>query len=222
MEEELKVNNAEELLEESLKILSDKKDTQKALKDSVSNILEQTSGDKYYWGIVSKVYANKGNGWIGGDPLNLDKDEPHKDVISGTFKKLAETIDAFVRFNQLEKLQEYFDALADKGIKIEVDESKFEKYETGSCDVDDFLDSQKSYIKTIADYSDELKNVHAVKSEELNFAPASEYLGLLGIYKKGIEGKDVEDAVQDKVTHCEWTETAYNLVKEKIDSSLPQ
>lgn len=213
--------NAEELIEETLKVMSDKKDTQKALKDSVSEVLERTNGDKYDWNIVNKVYANKGEGWVAGNPLNLDKDNPHKDAISSTFKKLAETITAFAKFDQLDVLEDYFEALRNLGINIQVDESQIPKQDLDGVDIKDYLTSQKAYIKTIEEYSTELREVHTAVSEDLNFAPKTEYLKLVGIYKRGIEGKDVDDAVQDKLTHCEWTETAYNLVKEKIDSSLP-
>ena len=76
-------------------------------------------------------------------------------------------------------------------------------------------------LKTIEEYSTELKETHAPKSEEIDFAPKKEYMGLVNIYKRGLEGKDVEDQVQDKLTICEWTERAYNLVKDKIDSTVP-
>ena len=221
MSEEIEVNSAEELLEESLKVLSDQKETKKALKDSIKSLLEQTGGDKYFWGIVRKVYSAKGDGWVGGDPLNIDPNSPSKDAISNTFKKLAETIKAFSMFNRLEDLQEYFDALRKYGIEITVDESATEHADTSAVDIEDYLKSQKSYTKTIEEYSTELKESHAPKSEEIDFAPKKEYMGLVNIYKRGLEGKDVEDQVQDKLTICEWTERAYNLVKDKIDSTVP-
>ena len=118
-------------------------------------------------------------------------------------------------------LKDYFDALKKKGIEITLNLEEFVQADIAEESVEDALDSSKGYMEEIDSYNDELKDEHAPKAEELNFAPKEEYKGLASIFIRGMKGKDVGDAVQDKVTYCEMTETAYNLVKDYIDSNAP-
>ena len=214
------VKNAEELLDETVEVIENKKIASKALKEITKRVMEEAGGaDKTNWNKTRKYYKDKGKGWVAGDPLCLDKEAKKKDPLSSKFKGLYDAIAAIEEFNMSPMLDDYFKALADKGITITIDSEKFAHADIGEESVNDALDSSKSYMETIDSYNDEIKDEHAPKSEELNFAPAGEYTGLVKIFMKGMKGKDVGDVVQDKVTYCEMTETAYNLVKDYIDAN---
>lgn len=215
------VKNAEELLNETAELMEDKKVASKALRDVTKRVIEEAGGaDKTNWNKVRKYYKDKGKGWAG-DPLLLDKEAKKKDGLSQKFKGLYEAINAIEEFNMSSILEDYFKSLESKGITITIDHEKFAHADISEESVEDALDSSKGYMETIDSYNDELKDEHAPKSEELNFAPAGEYTNLAKIFVRGMKGKDVGDVVQNKVTYCEMTETAYNLVKDYIDSNAP-
>lgn len=208
------VKNAQELLEETLNIMRERKIAASAKADVDKRVLKETSGDKANWKLLAKVFANKGKAWLGNNPLELDKTVKHKDFISGTFIRLLEVITAAEEFSQTENvLQEYFDAMEACGVKITVNSEKF-----GHADVDGLEDDLendlkdiKAYSNTIESYSDEIKNEHTVKAEELNFAPKTGYMKAVSIYKKAASGKEVDDEVQNIHTYNQFIDTAINL-----------
>ena len=69
---------------------------------------------------------------------------------------------------------------------------------------------------------DELKEEHAPRAEELNFAPSSDYMKVVNIYKKGVAGKEIDDEVQDILTHNELLDSAVNLVADYAKSISEQ
>lgn len=215
------VKNAKELLEETVNILVEKKIANKALSDVHKRVLKDTSGDKADWKLLTKVYANKGKAWVSGNPLSLDPNEKHKDMISPLFRKLYEVVKATEAFNQTYNvLSEYFDALEDLGIKISIDPDKFNHLDTDLLDssLEDELDSAKAYLATIEGFSDEIRNEHTAKAEELNFAPASAYTRVVGIFRKGMSGKEIDDDVQRILTYNEFLDKAVNLTADYVNS----
>ena len=223
MSEDLEnVNSREDLLDESIKLLEEKRVVSKALKDIAKNVLKETSGDKNDWKVVSKFYYNKGKGWAnGGDPLTLEKEAPKKDTFSQLCIRLRDTIRSLVAFGKADLLDEYLQALDAAGIGITL-KGDLAPQETGFEEVvDEALDSAKSYYATIESYNDELKNVHAPKSEELNFTVAGDYSSALKIYRKKIKGKAVDDDVQNINLRCEMLETALNLINDmEVDEDV--
>lgn len=208
------VKNAEELLSATMDLLREKKVTAKAMSEVSKRVLEATKADKSAWKILTKAYSDKGRAWVGGNPLVLDKEEPHKDTLSPTFAKLLSIITATEAFEYSDEiLKEYFDALEEAGIKITIDHDKFEHADVDNVDdLEEELKSIKSYSSTIEQYNDELRDEHAMKAEELNFAPSSDYMKVVNIYRKGVAGKEIDDDVQDILTHNELLDSAVNLV----------
>lgn len=214
MSEELKVSNNEELLDASLKLLQDRKEASKALKDIASRVITASGGDKSSWSSVRKLHAKKGDGWVGNNPLVLDKDAKSKDILSTMFARLQKTIVDIESYNQADMLNEYFNALKESGITIELDHSKFFHADTTQLDVEDELDSSKAYIKTIESYDEEMKEVHATTSEALNFTAKEDYKKVLGLYNRKVKGKDIGDTVQDILTKHTMMDTAVNLIND--------
>lgn len=208
------VKNAKELLDETISILNEKKVARKALAEVNKRVITETAGDKGDWNTLVKAYANKGRAWIGDNPLELSSEEKHKDVVSPIFTKLLNLIKATEAFDQTEELLgEYFNALEEAGITIQIDSEKFthSNVDMMDSDIEDELKAAKSFLLTIESYSDEIKNEHAIKAEELNFAPKTGYMQVANIYKKGINGKDIDDTVQNILTYNEFIDKAVNL-----------
>ena len=99
------------------------------------------------------------------------------------------------------------------GIKIEIDSNCFEHYDTDALDedIEEAFNTSKAYINTLEEYSDEIKNEHAQKAEELNFAPATAYSRVVNIYTKGINGKEIDDDVQNILAYNALLDQAVNL-----------
>lgn len=223
MSEVNEINNAEELLNATVDVLKEKKNTGKALAEVTKRVLDQSGGDKSNWRIVTKVCANKGRAWLG-NPLDLDKEAEHKDSISPLFIKLLATITALEEFNQTDEvLKEYLDALQSRGITITIDHNAFEHADTDSIEppIDEELESTKSYMRTIENYSDEIKNEHAVRANELNFCSANSYMSIAQLYKRGVvDGKDIQDTCQDILTDHEMFDTAVGLIQSQAQTSM--
>lgn len=208
------VKNAKDLLEETVSILNEKKVAGKALAEVNKRVITGTSGDKLDWNLLVKAYTNKGRAWVAENPLELNPEEKHKDAISPIFAKLLNLIKATEAFNQTDAiLGEYLEALEEAGISIQIDSDKFTHYATEALDSDleDELKAAKSFKLTIESYTDEIKDEHAAKAEDLNFAPKSGYMKVANIYKRGISGKDIDDTVQNILTYNEFIDSAVNL-----------
>lgn len=208
------VSNAKELLEETVSILNERKVASKALAEVDKRVLQATNGDKAHWKLLTKIYANKGKAWAGESPLVIDKEEKHKDVISPIFIKLLDTIRATEAFNVTDTvLGEYLEALAAQGIEIKINSDMFDHLDTDAMDatVDDELDSAKAYLRTMSEFSDEIRDEHTARAEELNFVPASSYMRIVNIYRKGVNGKEIDDDVQNILTYNATVDQAVNL-----------
>lgn len=207
------VNNAKELLQETVALLRERKTAGKALNEVHKRVLQTAGGDKALWKQLAKAYANKGKAWAAG-PLVLDKAAKHKDIVTPTLAKLLSLITATELYDMTDDLlSDYFDALAEVGIKITIDHDKFEHAHVDALDVpvEEELKSAKAYMSTMESYSDEIRDEHAPKAEELNFAPASAYSRVVNIYRKGISGKEIDDDVQNILTFNELLDSAVNL-----------
>lgn len=212
------VENAEELLSATMEILRDKKVTMKARAEVTKRVLEQAGGDKTYFNMVAKAFSDKGKAWLGDNPLELDKEQKHKDSTSPVFIKLLNLITALEAYNMTDDiLTDYLRALQENGITITINHDQFEHTDTSALDIpiEEELQSIKSYNATIDSYNDEIRDEHAMKAEELNFAPSSDYSKVVSIYKKGIAGKEIDDDVQDILTHNELLDSAVNLVADR-------
>lgn len=212
--EDIDVTSPRELLESTLKVSQEKKSINDALRDLNKRVLKETDGDKKDWRLITQSYAKKGKAWTGSDPLVLDESEKFKDKVSVLFVKLFDLIKAAEAFNVTDTLlSDYISALASKGVEISIDSSAFEHLNTDTLDMDieDELKSAKSYIANIDECDDEIREIHSPKSEDLNFAPKSNYTKVFNLYKKGVCGKDIDDDVQNILTKNEMLSSAVNL-----------
>lgn len=185
-----------ELLEESLRVKGDIKVSKKAMEEASTRISDQLKIDKGFVKEARKLLSKKG--------------AEKGDVLSSTFEKLATIISVLNVTGMLDELNEYLSELEGKGIKISI-ENKNESAPPSV--IEDFKDVI-AYLHTIDEYQEEITS-HSTRAEELNFSPKKEYKQLLSMYERRLKGKDVEDKVQDKITYCTMTETAWNIVHDK-------
>jgi len=190
-------NDPFELMDESLKLKDDIKIQKKALKDVTNRLVNEIHCDIGFVKEAQKMLAAEGK----------DKGDTLKD----TFDKLINVILTFRQIGYVEHLAPYFDKLEAAGISLKIEDTESAASDT----VKEGWKDSVSYLRSIKEKQDIISNTHAPNSEDINFAPKEEYKGLLSIYSKKLKGKDVDDAVQERVTYFEMAETAYNLVGDK-------
>jgi hypothetical protein len=204
-----------ELLEESAEILHDKSAASKNMNMIASETAKMQQIEKSI--IVRakdyKYYA--GAGWIDNDPLQKNPEEKFPDRVAPTFRKLLQIIDDLRAIGKTDWLDPYVQALSNHGIDL--------TFSAADCMVNDpdeveaAIENMCGFQKTICTLADEINDVKALTSEDINFTPKNEFKKVLGFYDRKAKGKDVDDAYSDWVTHLEMVETAVNQV---YDESL--
>jgi hypothetical protein len=154
-----------------------------------------------------------GSGWDNGDPLTLAKGAKFPDRVSPCFRKLAQVITDCQEAGCLEWLDEYFDALASRGITVTVDPKA--PVAKDPDDVKSAVVAMKSYQAVICSNADEIVEL-GTTAEDMSFAPKQKFKELVGLYDRVNDGKDVDDFVQDRVAFCELYESAVNRVHDGV------
>ena len=125
--------------------------------------------------------------------------------------KLRDLILNLRRIGHLDWLKEYFDALYEDGIHINIDNE--DQYDvTSPAEIEEVIKSMCAYQLVVDENSETIKEEHGQRSEDIDFAPKKNYPEVLGLYSKIQNGKDVDDEYQDKITYLEMFESALNLV----------
>lgn len=226
--EEIK-ETALDILNESVHTLNDIKISKKALKDVISSISDNSGVDVSFIKGSTKIISKMGLGCTNSEkPLNIDKEAKDKDPLAVLFNKLVETIEYLRESKVAYKLKPYFDQLeSDFDIKIMLIDNS--ENETPDEDLDELYNSSTSYLRTIKNYQDEIKENHSQKAEDTNFVKSKDYNKVLNIYNKGLDKgvEAIEDRTQDMLADCEQSrndldtlETAINFVHDNISNNL--
>lgn len=202
--------DAKELLDESIEVLEEKKQAQKAMNGLAKDSEESLGANKSVVKFCKDIYFTKGKAWVGGSPLTLDSQEKVKDKTSQLMIKLRDLILNLQSIGHVDWLTDYFSALEGYGIHITVDDADPEVSDTD--EIEEVIKSMCAYQSIIKDNSEIIKETHGQESEDLNFAPKKDYSQVVSLYNKIQNGKDVDDEYQDKITRLEMFETALNLV----------
>jgi hypothetical protein len=204
-------DDIKELLQDSSRALSESKEAKKTInsmaKDAEKALGVPASTLKY----CKNLYYTKGKGWTSKTaPLSLDSEAKVKDKFSQLFIKLRDVIANLREIGHTDWLDDYITALDAEGIHLTMDAVAAK---TSSPDeAADLISSLCAYQAVVDESSQTIKEEHAQKSEDLNFAPKSKYAEVASLYSKIQDGKDVDDEFQDKITSLEMLETALNLV----------
>jgi hypothetical protein len=210
------IKEVENLLNKSVNLLDEVKTARKSINTMAKDSEKSLGADASIVKSCKDMYYTKGKAWVGNDPLTLDKDEKVKDKISPVFIKLRDIVVDLQHIGHIEWLQEYLSAIEGYGIHIKIDDVA--PTVNDPAEMEEVIKSMTGYQKVISDNSEEIKEKHAQKAEDINFSPKKEYTGVVGLYSKLINKKDVDDAYQQKIADLESTETAYNIVYDTFNA----
>ena len=207
------VEEIEELLDDSLDTLADKKRFAKTMNALIKDCSKATNIEPKVLKAVKNYYHYKGANWTDNNPLEKDSTKKDKDKVSSVFIKLLEVTDNLRKIGDRKFLEPYIEALSLKGIHLsidydEVDDNKFNE-------IIEVLNSASKLQTNVDALNEEIKEVKSTEAEELNFTPKSSFVGVLGLLDKIKNGKDVDDKIQNNFTELTMLNNAYTYISAK-------
>ena len=199
------IEKIEELLDDSLETLADKKRFAKTMNTIIKDCAKKNDVDPKVIKAVKNYRHYRGANWVNNNPLEKDKDKKEKDKVAPIFIKLLEVVENLRAIGDKEFLEPYLNAIAEHGIKIDID------FEDTDKDVEEIMEVIESASKLQT-------NVDTL-AEELNFTPKSSFCNVLGMLEKINEGKEIDDALQNRFTEITMLNNAYTYLSAKNDES---
>ena len=210
------VEKIEELLDDSLETLADKKKFTKTMNTIIKDCAKKNDVDPKVIKAVKNYKHYKGVNWVNNNPLEKDKDKKEKDKVAPIFIKLLEVVENLRAIGDKEFLEPYLNAIAEKGIRIEID---FEDTNKNVEEIMEVIESASKLQTNVDVLAEELKEEKSSEAEELNFTPKSSFCNVLGILEKINEGKEVNDVLQNRFTEITMMNNAYTYLSVKNDES---
>lgn len=210
------IEKIEELLDDSLETLADKKRFAKTMNSIIKDCAKKNEIDPKVIKAVKNYRHYRGVNWANNNPLEKDNDKKEKDKVAPIFIKLLEVVENLRAIGDKEFLEPYLNAIAEHGIKIDID------FEDTDKDVDEIMEviESASKLQTNVDtLAEELKGEKSTTAEELNFTPKSSFCNVLGMLEKINEGKEIDDALQNRFTEITMLNNAYTYLSAKNDES---
>lgn len=210
------IEKIEELLDDSLETLADKKRFAKTMNSIIKDCAKKNEIDPKVIKAVKNYRHYRGVNWANNNPLEKDNDKKEKDKVAPIFIKLLEVVENLRAIGDKEFLEPYLNAIAEHGIKIDID------FEDTNKDVDEIMEviESASKLQTNVDtLAEELKGEKSTTAEELNFTPKSSFCNVLGMLEKINEGKEIDDALQSRFTEITMLNNAYTYLSAKNDES---
>lgn len=205
----------DECIEKGIECHNEKRYLAKEMSSIAKTCSEQTGIDKKAIMKVKDYLHYKGRGW-GEDCLEKSEEkEKYPDRVSPTFRKLFEIFTYMYACGKQDELDEYIDALADRGIKIEVNESLFEQPDNDTKDiVAQAISGMDGFQKSICEKNDYMNDVLAPDAENASLSPKNKYKQIIQLAAKKQDGKDVEDKIQDEYVKMEMFTNGLETVNE--------
>lgn len=210
------ISEVEELLDDALDNVSDKKQFSKNMKDILKNCGMINGIDKKALAHVKDYYHYKGANWLDGNPLKKNPQAEYKDKISPTFIKLLSIFQDLEAVGDTDFLQPYIDVLLPYGIKIELD-AKTPDTKESLEDIKKTIETASRYQTNVDELTKRIKEENAQKSEDIGFTTKSAFNNVLSTYGKIKEGKDVNDKVQQNIVNSLMSADAYNYLSKIIN-----
>jgi hypothetical protein len=202
-------NEIEELLDDSLETLADKKKFAKTMNTIIKDCAKKNNVDPKVIKAVKNYRHYKGVNWANNNPLEKDKDKKEKDKVAPIFIKLLEVVENLRAIGDKEFLEPYINAIAEKGIRIDID---FEDTDKDVGEIMEVIESASKLQTNVDTLVEELKEEKSITAEELNFTPKSSFVGILGILDKIKNGKNVDDTIQNNFTTITMLNNAYTYL----------
>ena len=206
------VEQIEELLDDSLETLTDKKRYSKTMNTIIKDCAKANELEPKVLKAVKNYHHYKGVNWVDNNPLEKDKDVKEKDKVAPIFIKLLEVVENLRKVGDKEFLEPYISALAKHGIKIDID---FEETDKNVDEIMEVIESASKLQTNVDTLSNELKEEKSVEAEELAFTPKGSFVGVLSILDKIKEGKDLEDKIQENFTNLTMLNNAFTYLSVK-------
>ena len=210
------VEKIEELLDDSLETLADKKKFAKTMNTIIKDCAKKNEIDPKVIKAVKNYRHYKGVNWENNNPLKKNKDIKEKDKVAPIFIKLLEIVENLRAIGDKEFLEPYLNAIAEHGIKIDIEYADTDKNVEEIMEVIESASKLQTNVDTLAE---ELKEEKSTTAEELNFTPKSSFCNVLGMLEKINEGKEIDDALQNRFTEITMLNNAYNYLSAKNDES---
>lgn len=209
------VEQIEELLDDSLETLSDKKRFSKTMNSLIKDCSKKIGIEPKILKAVKNYHHYQGANWVDNKPLEKDSSKKEKDKISPVFIKLKEIVDNLRQLNDVEFLKPYLKAMDNCGIHITIDSD--DDLEFDKEYVNEVIESTSKLQTNVDTLSEELKETKSNEAEKLNFTPKSSFIGVLGILDKIKDGKNQEDKIQDNFTTITMLNNAFTYLSAKND-----
>ena len=206
----------EELLDDSLETLADRKKFAKTMNTIIKDCAKKIGVEPSVLKKVKNYYHYKGVNWTDGNPLEKNKVVKEKDKVAPIFIKLLEVVENLRVIGDKEFLEPYINAIAEHGIKIDIEYADTDKNVEEIMEVIESASKLQTNIDTLAE---ELKEEKSTTAEELNFTPKSSFCNVLGMLEKINEGKEIDDALQNRFTEITMLNNAYTYLSAKNDES---
>lgn len=213
------VEKIEELLDDSLDTLTDKKRYAKTMNRIIKDCAKELEIEPKILKKIKDYHHYSGSNWTSGNPLELNKEVKEKDKISPIFIKLKEVVENLQEVGDFEFLNPYLEAMDKCGIHITIDFNKDDSYANRLNEINDVLESASKLQTNVDALSEELKETKSIEAEELNFTPKSSFCNVLGIFEKINEGKEVDDTIQNRFTEITMLNNAYTYLSAKNDEN---
>ena len=88
-----------------------------------------------------------------------------------------------------------------------------------SKEIMEVIESASKLQTNVDTLAEELKEEKSTTAEELNFTPKSSFCNVLGMLEKINEGKEIDDALQNRFTEITMLNNAYTYLSAKNDES---
>ena len=210
------VEKIEDLLDDSLETLADKKRFAKTMNTIIKDCAKKNNVDPKVIKAVKNYRHYKGVNWENSNPLEKNKDVKEKDKVAPIFIKLLEVVENLRAIGDKEFLEPYLNAIAEHGIKIDID---FEDTDKDVGEIMEVIESASKLQTNVDTLAEELKEEKSTTAEELNFTPKSSFCNVLGMLEKINEGKEIDDALQNRFTEITMLNNAYTYLSAKNDES---
>ena len=206
------VERIEELLDDSLETLADKKRFNKTMNSIIKDCAKENDINPKVLKAVKNYRHYKGANWADGNPLEKDMTKKDKDKVSPIFIKLLEVVENLRAIGDKEFLEPYINALAEKGIKIDID---FKDTNKNVDEIMEVIESASKLQTNVDALAEELKEEKSTTAEELNFTPKKSFINVLSILDKINEGKNQNDKIQSNFTNIIMLNNAFTYLSSK-------
>lgn len=187
-----------DLLRQTAEVDKVKKSAYKSMETLCKNASKSFNIEKSVLRRCKDYVYYHGRGWLKNFPLDLSPEEPFKDRVSPTFKKLLEIIDDLQQIGQIEFLKPYLEALEIYGVKINIESNPAKVSSVKECKA--VINAMCDCQAVICEKADIIKYEHAPKSEKLNLAPKENYKDVYGLYSQKVNGRNINNSTQKKLS----------------------